>query len=344
VSAFIIAEIGVNHNGSIEIAEKLVIAAANAGADAVKFQTFSADELVLQGARQAEYQTRNAPDIDQRTMLKKLEMPSSWFPHLDELCRTHRVEFMSTAFDKKSVDQLIPKYLKRIKIPSGELTNLPFIEYLTRYDLPLILSTGMGTMEEIADAVSAITRVREENNFSRPLKDMLAILHCTSSYPTRIEDVNMKAMQEIAKHFNVPVGYSDHTDGTIAALAAIALGAVVIEKHITLDTSLPGPDHRASLEPDQFGIMVQQIRELELCLGDGIKKPMISELEVRKVARRGVVLLRSKQKGETITEQDVGILRPEGEIAPKYLDEVIGSTAARNIDRGKSLKWADIEK
>jgi len=342
MSVFIIAEVGVNHNGSFELAEKLIHAAAAAGADAVKFQTFNAEELVLAGADQADYQRQSAPDNDQLTMLKKLEMPLGWIERLHEICESCQVEFMSTAFDREAAEHL-RKYIKRIKIPSGELTNIPFIQYLTTYDLPLILSTGMGSMQEIEEAVEAIVQTRTERAFDVNLEDILTILHCTSSYPTQLVDVNMKALQTISGKFGVPVGYSDHTQGEVASMTAVAMGGQVIEKHITLDTNLPGPDHQASLEPDAFESMVNKIREVELCLGDGVKAPREDELAVRRVARRGLVLLNPRKKGECLEASDIGILRPEGDIAPKYFDRLVGAKLLRDVAGGQSLQWEDIE-
>jgi N,N'-diacetyllegionaminate synthase len=271
MKTFIIAEAGVNHNGSDELALQLVDAAARCGADAVKFQTFSADKLVRPGAEKAEYQKRETGDGDQHAMLKALEMSDPLHINLVNRCKSLGLEFMSTPFDEDAVDFLLNLGMKRIKVPSGEITNEPFLRFLAAKGVPLIVSTGMATMDEIKRAVEVITAARQDAGHTAPLPDCLTILHCTSNYPAKCSDVNLRAMQTIADETGVLVGYSDHTLGLAVSTAAVALGAKVIEKHFTLDRDLPGPDHKASLTPDELAQLVRQIRDVETALGSPIK-------------------------------------------------------------------------
>lgn len=340
---FVIAEAGVNHNGSEKLALQLVEAAASAGADAIKFQTFKAETLVSKGTATAEYQKQQTGSNDQFEMLKKLELSADLHEKLIDQCKTLDIEFMSTPFDSEAAKFLVDHEMKRIKVPSGELTNLPFIRELAAFNHPMILSTGMANLEEVKEAVSAVREEREMQRFPEPLEEMLVILHCTSNYPARLEDVNLKAMQTMASELELPVGYSDHTDGTIVSVAAVAMGACVIEKHFTLDKKLPGPDHQASLEPDELEMMIQQIRQIEACMGNGEKAPRDSELPVRDLVRRSVTLATDKEGGEVIEAADLVLLRPGNGIPPKQLTEVIGKRVKSFLKAGSVLQWQDLD-
>lgn len=339
---FFIAEAGVNHNGSDELALQLVETAKRCGADAVKFQTFSADKLVRKGAEKAEYQKRATGKGDQYSMLKQLEMSDSLHRKLLDRCNELGIEFMSTPFDEEATDFLADLGMRRIKIPSGEITNHPFLAHLAAKDLPLILSTGMATLDEICEAVEVIRSVRHQHGYAAPLEDMLTVLHCTSNYPAALEDVNLRAMATIAQATGLPVGYSDHTAGTTASIAAVAMGATVIEKHFTLNRNLPGPDHKASLEPAELADLVARIREVEQALGSPIKQPNTGELPVRELVRRSVTLVRDVSAGQIITAEDVALMRPGNGIAPKELDAVIGRRAVRDIEGGTTLQWSNL--
>jgi N,N'-diacetyllegionaminate synthase len=343
MKTFIIAEAGVNHNGSEQLALQLVDVAARCGADAVKFQTFSADKLVRKGAEKAEYQKRETGEGDQHTLLKNLEMPEDLHRKLLERCKTLNIEFMSTPFDEDAADFLVALGMQHIKIPSGEITNHPFLTHLASKNIPLILSTGMATLAEIQEAVEVIRQTREQQGFTGDLKDRLTILHCTSNYPAALEDVNLRAMTTIAQATDLPVGYSDHTAGTTVSVAAVAMGAAVIEKHFTLDRNLPGPDHKASLEPDELADMVKRIREVERAKGSPLKQPCANELPVRELVRRSVTLVQDIAAGECITQQHVALMRPGNGIAPKELSTVIGRRALHDIKGGVTLQWSDVE-
>ncbi|MDQ7059373.1 MAG: N-acetylneuraminate synthase, partial [Ghiorsea sp.] len=288
MSCYIIAEAGVNHNGSEEMAFQLVDAAAEAGADAVKFQTFKAESLVQKGAAKAEYQKEHTEAGDQFEMLKALELSDAVHMRLAERCKQKGIGFLSTGFDENSIEMLLNLGMERLKIPSGELTNKPYIDFIAGKDCPIILSTGMATLDEVADAVAWVKVVRGEKGLLSPLEGVLTILHCTSNYPTPLASVNLKAMQTMKREFGMPIGYSDHTAGILISPMAVAMGATVIEKHFTLDKNLPGPDHQASLEPSELQQMIEDIRVVELSLGDGVKIPTVEELEVRKVVRRSI--------------------------------------------------------
>lgn len=339
---FVIAEAGVNHNGSEDLALQLVKAAANAGADAVKFQTFRAESLVTKGTETAEYQEEMTGIKDQYEMIKKLELSEELHNKLFEYCRKIGIEFMSTPFDMKSAGFLINIGMEKIKIPSGEITNLPFIAELVKFNKPMILSTGMANLEEVKDAVTTVRKTREQQNYMQPLDEMLTILHCTSNYPARNEDVNLKAMLTMNKELGLSVGYSDHTAGTIASVAAVALGASVVEKHFTINRNLPGPDHQASLEPEELRKMVHEIRQVEACLGDGIKEPIESELPVRDLVRRSLVLVKNKLAGEIIDAEDIALLRPGTGIPPKHMEDVLGRTLKHAHKAGTVLTWKDL--
>lgn len=337
---FIIAEAGVNHNGSVELALELVRAAAKTGADAVKFQTFKADELVTKAAKTAEYQQETTGEKNQYEMLKKLMLTEADYDLLVAECEKQGIEFMSTPFDFASAQFLQNLGVKRLKVPSGELNNLPLLEQLTGLNLPIILSTGMGSLDEVLEAVEFMGKVRQNLGFSEPLEDMLTVLHCTSNYPAKPEDVNLKAMQTMAKALGkVPVGYSDHTLGGEVSIASVAMGATVIEKHMTLDKNMPGPDHRASMEPDEFTAMVTAIRNIEKAFGDGVKQPTASELPVRDIARRSLTLKKSLTAGASLTLDDLAIMRPGTGIPPKALKEVVGRKLAADKPAGTTLTW-----
>jgi N,N'-diacetyllegionaminate synthase len=322
----IIAEAGVNHNGDIERAKKLIDVAAEAGADLVKFQTFSGDRLATSIAKQAEYQIQNTEEIiPQRTMLQKLELDENMHEVLIQHCEDRGIGFFSTGFDIESVNLLIKLGQKRFKIPSGEITNLPLLRHIGKQKKEVILSTGMATFLEIKDAIEAL----EDAGTSR---DSITVLHCTTSYPAPLVDVNLKAMQKIGEKFDVAVGYSDHTTGLETAIAAVALGAKVIEKHFTLDRKLPGPDHKASLEPEELKQMISFIRNIEILLGDGEKKLMPSEVGNVNIARKSIVASKTILKDEIFSENNITTKRPGNGISPMKWDSVIGSKAIRDFE------------
>jgi N,N'-diacetyllegionaminate synthase len=338
---FFIAEAGVNHNGSEELALQLVDAASRCGADAVKFQTFSADKLVRRGAEKAAYQQAATGDGDQHSMLAGLEMSESLHRKLFHRCVECGIEFMSTPFDEDAADFLVALGMNRIKIPSGEITNHPFLRHLAGKDKPLILSTGMSTLDEIVAATEVIRVERIRLGFVAPLESVLTVLHCTSNYPAAADDVNLRAMGTIAKTTGMPVGYSDHTLGIAVSTAAVALGAVVIEKHFTLDSSLPGPDHKASLVPNELAELVGQIRAVERALGSPEKRPNASELPVRELVRRSVTSARDLHAGVAVVADDLCLLRPGTGIPPRDLGSLQGRLPVRNIPAGTTLQYSD---
>ena len=324
MSTLIIAEAGVNHNGDLEMAKRLVDAAAEAGADVVKFQTFSAQRLVTSSAQKAQYQSRTTdPQESQHTMLRKLELTRPMHDVLQAHARERGIEFFSTAFDLDSLAMLIELGLSRFKIPSGEITNLPYLRQIGAQRSDVILSTGMATLAEIEAAIDAL------ESAGTP-RARITVLHCTTEYPAPLEDVNLRAMLSMRDAFGVQVGYSDHTPGIEVSLAAVALGATVIEKHLTLDRSLPGPDHLASLEPTQFGALVAGIRAIERALGDGIKRPSASELKNRPIARKSLVAARAIRAGERFDASNLAVKRPGTGVSPMRWDEFVGRTAARD--------------
>jgi N,N'-diacetyllegionaminate synthase len=343
MNTFIIAEAGVNHNGDEKMALALVEAAAKSGADAVKFQTFSADKLIRKGAEKAEYQKKATGAGDQHAMLKALEMSEGLHRRLFARCSELGVEFMSTAFDEEALDFLVALGIKRIKVPSGEITNAPLLRHMAGKGLPLIVSTGMAELKEVVAAVGTIHAARSALRFAEPLADMVTILHCTSNYPTDNADVNLRAMNTMARATGLPVGYSDHTLGLAVSTAAVALGATVIEKHFTLDSELPGPDHKASLEPDQLAALVRQIRDVEVALGSDVKAPTASELPVRDLVRRSVTAVRQLAAGAAVGRNDITLLRPGSGIPPIDFDKVIGRKPTRSISAGETLSWSDFE-
>ena len=339
---FIIAEAGVNHNGDADLAIKLVEVAAQSGADAVKFQTFSADKLTRRGAEKAEYQKKSTGDGDQYDMLKALEMSDDLHRRLVALSHELGIEFMSTAFDEDALDLLVALGIRRIKVPSGEITNTPFLRHMAAKNLPLIVSTGMASLEEVQQAVAVIAETRAQLGLQLPLSEVVTILHCTSNYPAAASDVNLNAMLTMGRETGLPIGYSDHTLGVAVSTAAVALGATVIEKHFTLDKALPGPDHGASLDPVELGVMVRAIRDIEVALGDGVKAPTASEIPVRLLVRRSVTAARDIAAGQVIVPEDLILLRPGDGIPPAQLESLHGRVAAQAIKTGQTITWPDL--
>lgn len=332
---FVIAEAGVNHNGDQTLALELVDAAADSGADAVKFQTFDPDEIASSSAPLADYQRGEAAaDSGQADMLAPLRLDDEAFKTIAARCEARAIMFLSTPFDERSADLLEQLGVPAFKVGSGELTNLPFLRNLARRSRPLLVSTGMATLAEVADAVRVIGDAGDPP---------LALLHCVSSYPAPPEDANLRAMDTLSDTFGVPVGFSDHSLGADLSLAAVARGAAILERHLTIDRRLPGPDHAASLEPDEFRDLVGRLRMLERALGDGVKRPQPSELEIRTVARRSIVAVRSMQAGEQIDANALAVKRPGGGLPPSRLDSVIGTRLARAIGVDELLTEAHLE-
>ena len=319
----IIAEAGVNHNGDIKIAKQLIDVAADCGADYVKFQTFSADRIVTKSADKAEYQKQSFDSSEsQYEMLKRLELSVEMHLELVEHCEHRLIKFLSTGFDLQSVDLLVGLGLNLVKIPSGEITNLPFLRYIGSLGLPVILSSGMSTMREIGDALLIL----EQTGLRR---DQITVLHCTTEYPAPMSEVNLRAMNNICTTFGVAVGYSDHTVGIEVSIAAVALGASVIEKHFTIDRSLPGPDHRASLEPNELITMVKAIRNVEVALGSDVKEPTISEIKNIRIARKSILAGRKIEVGEILSASNLVVKRPGDGVSPMLWDHLIGQAASR---------------
>lgn len=320
----IIAEAGVNHNGDLERAKHLVDAAAEAGADLVKFQTFSAERLAIAAAPKAEYQNQTTDQKQsQFAMLRQLELTAEMHEQLIAHCAKQGMGFFSTGFDIQSLDFLANLGAERFKIPSGEITNLQYLRQIGGYGKSLILSTGMATLGEIEEALDAL-------EIGGSPRSQITVLHCNSEYPTPMQDVNLLAMTRIRDAFGVAVGYSDHTVGIEVPIAAVALGATVIEKHLTLDKNLPGPDHKASLEPDEFAAMVCAIRNIERAMGDGIKRPSHSEMKNKLIARKSLVAAKPIKSGEQFTPENLAAKRPGTGISPMRWDEVMGRTATRD--------------
>ncbi|WOK35107.1 N-acetylneuraminate synthase [Sphingomonas sp. C3-2] len=342
-TTFIIAEAGVNHNGREDLAFELVDAAAESGADAVKFQTFSADKLVRKGAATAEYQERQTGSTDQHNLLKALELSRDLHVALFERCEMLGIEFMSTPFDEEAASFLADLGMQRFKIPSGEITNEPFLAHIAAIGRPIILSTGMADLAEIERAVTVIRETRTRVGLPALVTGDLTVLHCTSNYPANYADTNLRAMATIAAATGLPVGYSDHTLGLAVSTAAVALGATVIEKHYTLDKTMSGPDHAASLTISELRELVKQIRAVEAALGSPEKRPTQSELPVRALVRRSITLIRPVQAGAAITREDIALLRPGDGIAPGAWDDVIGRRATRAMDTGTTLRWSDVK-
>lgn len=325
---FIIAEAGVNHNGDLKIAKKLVDAAVEAKVDAIKFQTFHAEQLATQKAPKAKYQERMGDRREnQYAMLKKLELGAEDFEELGAYCKKKGIIFLSTPFDFSSVELLESLGIELYKVGSGDLDNLPLLELVASKKKPIILSTGMATLGEIEEAINIC--------HTSPL----VLLHCTSNYPTKYSEVNLRAMLTLKHAFKLPVGYSDHTIGIEVALAAVSMGASVIEKHFTLDKSLPGPDHKVSLDPAELQSMVTSIRNIETAFGNGIKGCLASEEEVRQIVRKSIVTATNIPKGTIITREMLAIKRPVGGIPPKYLNVIVGRTAKCDIPSDEFVTW-----
>jgi len=333
---FVIAEAGVNHNGDLEMARRLCDAAHAAGADAVKFQTFRAEDLVVPGAPTAQYQERTTGQTDQFTMLRSLELSREQHVALKAHCEQIGIEFFSTPFSVAALDMLMELGVRRIKLSSGELTHRALVEHAAKQMLPLLVSTGMATMEEIHEALAWIRGARGD------LRDV-TVLHCTSAYPAPDEALNLEAIRSMARDLDVAIGYSDHSLGIEASLAAVAVGATLIEKHLTLDTTLPGPDHSASLEPEAFRQMVMGIRRVSAMLGDGVKAPSAQELDTARVARRSVVAAVDIAAGTQLTGDMLMCRRPATGIAPRELALVVGRIARVAIRRDTVLQWDQFE-
>lgn len=329
MKTIIIAEAGVNHNGDINLAKKLIEAASDAGADYIKFQTFKSDRVVTTYSEKTEYQKKNFNDFDttQYKMLKNLELIEEDHYKLISYCNDCKIKFLSSGFDIESIDFLDKLNLDFFKIPSGEITNKPYLEHIARKKKKVIISTGMANISEIKDAINIFMT----NGFT---KNDIIILHCTTDYPAKLEDVNLIAMLHIKNEFNTNVGYSDHTLGIEVPLAAVALGAVVIEKHITLDRKLNGPDHKASLEPNEFKLMVKLIRNIELAIsGSGIKEPSLAELKNRSYVRKSIVASKVIKKNEEFNYSNITVKRPGNGISPMLWDEVIGKKAKKDFNK-----------
>lgn len=353
---YIIAEAGVNHNGSLERAIQLVDVAADAGADAVKFQTFKADKLVSRTAPKAEYQFKNTGTSEsQHEMIRELELDEAAHAALVLHCKSKCIEFLSTPFDLESLETLVWKFdLSMVKISSGDITNAPLLLETARTGKPVILSTGMSTLGEIETALGilAFGYIESKEPPSLPafeqvygsakgrnmLQDKVTLLHCTTEYPAPFAEVNLRAMPMLRQAFDLPVGYSDHTTGIAIPVAAVALGAVIIEKHFTLDRNLPGPDHKASLEPDELKQMVRSIREVELALGSSVKQPAASELKNRSVARKSLVTAKDIRKGESFTQDNLAIKRPGDGISPVHYWEWLGKIADRDYQQDDEVQ------
>lgn len=328
---FIIAEAGVNHNGDLHLAKQLVDVAAEAGADAVKFQTFKAETLVSQDAPKAAYQKQTtAVEESQYEMIKKLELDIEAHELLMAHCQERGIMFLSSPFDLDSIDLLNKLGMEIFKIPSGEITNLPYLRKIGGLGKKVILSTGMSTMEEISAAIQSLLT-------AGLTKEQLTILHCNTEYPTPMVDVNLRAMQTLSDRFGLQVGYSDHTLGIEVPIAAVALGARIIDKHITIDNKLPGPDHRASLEPEDLKAMVSANRNLEQAMGNGIKKPTASEEKNRTIVRKSIVASRRIKQGDILSNRNLTVKRPASGISPMEWDRVIGTAAIKDFQKDEII-------
>lgn len=330
MSVYIIAEAGVNHNGQFELAKKMIEVANASGVDAIKFQTFCAEKLVIDQAPKAEYQEKMTKKGEsQFEMLKKLELSKNEFIDLKDYCDKLGLEFLSTPFDLESLEFLNSIGLKCMKIPSGELTNLPYLIKIADTKLPVILSTGIATLNEVEAAVYVLKKNGTEK---------ISLLHCTTEYPTPYEDVNLNAMLTMQKEFELPVGYSDHTMGIEISIAAVALGATIIEKHFTLDRRLDGPDHKASLEPDELKNMVKAIRHVEIAFGDGVKHPAESEMKNINIARKSIVAKKKIAKGEFLTEENLTVKRPGNGVSPMKWFDVLGKKALKDFEEDELIE------
>lgn len=332
----IIAEAGVNHNGSLELAKQLIDRAVEAGVDIIKFQTFKSEKLVSKAAKQAEYQQRNIgkKDEGQLDMLKKLELSQADHEELISYCNERGIRFFSTAFDMDSIDYLHSLDMGLWKIPSGEITNYPYLRKIAQYNEPVILSTGMCELSDIEAAMKVLLDFGVQ-------KEQITILHCNTEYPTPFADVNLKAMLEIGEKFGIQIGYSDHTKGIEVPIAAVALGATVIEKHFTLDKNMEGPDHKASLEPDELKAMVCAIRNIEQALGSGHKTISESERKNIGIARKSIVAARPIEVGELLTEENLTVKRPGNGISPMRWNEVVGTRAVQSFNEEDPIQLAE---
>jgi N,N'-diacetyllegionaminate synthase len=329
---FIIAEAGVNHNGSIELAKRLVDAAKEAGADAVKFQTFKTDRIVTKGAVKADYQKVSTGETEnQFDMIKKLELDKKAHLELVEHCKYKNIMFCSTAFDLESIDLLKEIGIPFWKIPSGEITNLPFLKKIGGFNEQVILSTGMADLGEIESALNILQEAGTKKN-------KITVLHCNTEYPTPFKDVNLLAMRTIHDAFKIRIGYSDHTLGIEVPIAAVAMGASVIEKHFTLDRNMEGPDHSASLEPDELKQMIRSIRNIEEALGDGVKRPSESELKNKKIARKSIVAAVNIDKGELLTENNITVKRPGDGLSPMLWNLILGKKADKKYSKDEFIE------
>jgi len=328
-SCFIIAEAGINHNGDITLAKKLIDVAKNAGADAVKFQTFKTENVLTRSAGRADYQKNGSEEKGtQYEMIKKLELDKEHFRELAEYARKKDIIFLSSPFDAESVDLLCELDVPAFKVPSGEITNFPLLKYIAEKKKPIVLSTGMATLGEVEEAIGLIKTQGTED---------IVLLHCISDYPARIEEVNLRAIKTLRIAFSLPVGFSDHTLSVALPAVAFALGACVIEKHFTLDKSLQGPDHKASLKPEELKKMIATIREVEKALGNGVKKPTEREEEIKKFVRRSIVAKRFIPEGTVITEDMLTFKRPGTGIEPKYLNFIIGRKSKQAIEKDELI-------
>ncbi len=337
---FLIAEAGVNHNGQLDLALRLVDAARAAGADAVKFQTFRAEDLALPGTATAAYQQGATGETDQFAMLRKLELNAEQHQSIAAHCKQVGIEFMSTPFSEAAVDLLVSLGVRRLKLSSGELVNRPLLDKAATTGLPLILSTGMATLDEVQRAVGWVRAAWAQQE---GLKPALTLLQCTSAYPAPDDALNLRAIATLRAETGLPTGYSDHSLGNTAALAAVALGACVVEKHITLDRTLPGPDHRASSEPAEFAALAQDIRRIEAMLGDGVKVPRPDEIDVLKVARRSVVLATALPAGTVLRREHLQLRRPASGIPAAEFDTIIGQHLRTDAPAGTVLQWAHLK-
>lgn len=334
----IIAEAGVNHNGNLDLAKELILAAATAGADYVKFQTFKADKLVTVDAEMASYQTKNTgnSEASQYSMLKKLEMPEEWHYELRDFSEKNNIKFLSTGFDEGSIDFLDTLGVDLYKIPSGEITNAPFLEHIASKKKPVVLSTGMSDLTEVEEALTVLIQAGISKN-------NITVLHCNTDYPTQMSDVNLLAMHEIKNNLGVEIGYSDHTLGIEVPIAAVALGASIIEKHFTLDRTLPGPDHLASLEPAELMAMVKAIRNIEQSIsGTGQKMPSSSEIKNKSIARKSIHLNTALKQGHLLTLHDLVMKRPGDGLSPMLYKEVIGKKLKADLPADHKLSISDL--
>ncbi|MGH4120722.1 N-acetylneuraminate synthase [Clostridium sp.] len=333
--SFIIAEAGVNHNGDINIAKQLIDKAVLAKVDAIKFQTFNTEKLVTGYAQMANYQKDNIGSEDsQFNMLKKLELTHENFIELKQYCTHKGIMFLSTPFDFESADFLASIDMEAYKISSGDLTNIPFLRHIAKFNKPIILSSGMATLSDIEDAVNAINLLGNKQ---------VAVLHCTSNYPAKLENVNLNAMNTIKNAFKVVSGYSDHTQGITIAIAAVSMGANIIEKHFTIDKTMEGPDHKASLCPKGLSEMVHVIRDVEMALGTGIKRYNSSEVDTMKAARKSIVVARDIKKGENINITDLDYKRPGTGLSPKFYIDIVGKKSNRDIKMDQQITLNMVE-